>query len=265
MKLAILLTATIKPSVVGGNFSSEERADMYVSTLKFYAKTLGRNYKFVFLENSDYDLSILKSAIDDILDIEWLQFKPVFHNDFDPKMGKGYNEYLMIKKAILQSQVLSESTHFLKLTGRYSMLNINTILKEIQQRCNDHVVLMSDIKDTRLWEIMGVNRTSHWGDSRFWVAQVEYYKQYMLDSYLEMDDAVYGKWAEDYFLNLSRKHRTDKQFIWRFQHQVQFDGVGGTQTSAQLAAGIGGQDTYANRIKNKLRHLLRILFPNIWF
>jgi hypothetical protein len=265
MRLAILLTATIKPSAVGGNFSSEVRAEMYISTLKFYANTIGRAYKFVFLENSDYDLSVLKKSIDNKLDIEWLQFSPSVHDDFDPKMGKGYNEYLMIKKAILHSQVLTESTHFLKLNGRYSLLNIKTILKEIQYRCNNSILFMSDIKDTRLWEILSINRTSHWGDSRFWVAQIAYYKQDMIECYQEMNDAQYGKWAEDYLLRFSRKYRKDQHYIWRFRHQVQFDGVGGTLTTSQLLVGQSGQNSLNNRIKNKLRHMLRLLFPNIWF
>ena len=37
MKLAILLTATVKVQVVGGNFNMEERAAMYASTLRYYA------------------------------------------------------------------------------------------------------------------------------------------------------------------------------------------------------------------------------------
>lgn len=60
MKLAILLTATIKPHVVGGNFSVAERAEMYASTLRYYAKTIGQEYPIVFVENSDYKLSMLK-------------------------------------------------------------------------------------------------------------------------------------------------------------------------------------------------------------
>lgn len=43
MKLSILLTATIKPSVVGGNFTVQERYEMYRSTLTFYSKECGFN------------------------------------------------------------------------------------------------------------------------------------------------------------------------------------------------------------------------------
>ena len=56
MKLAILLTATVKVQVVGGNFTVEERAKMYEDTLMFYAQNIGKRYPIIFLENSDYDL-----------------------------------------------------------------------------------------------------------------------------------------------------------------------------------------------------------------
>lgn len=44
MKLAILLTATVKVQVVGGNFNMEERAAMYASTLRYYADRIGKKY-----------------------------------------------------------------------------------------------------------------------------------------------------------------------------------------------------------------------------
>ena len=42
MKLAILLTATVKVQVVGGNFTVEERVKMYEDTLMFYAQNIGK-------------------------------------------------------------------------------------------------------------------------------------------------------------------------------------------------------------------------------
>lgn len=48
MKLAILLTVTVKVQVVGGNFNMEERAAMYASTLRYYADRIGKKYPIVF-------------------------------------------------------------------------------------------------------------------------------------------------------------------------------------------------------------------------
>ena len=55
MKLAILLTATIKVQVPQGNFSAEERMQMYSSTLRYYSKVIGYRYPIVFLENGAPD------------------------------------------------------------------------------------------------------------------------------------------------------------------------------------------------------------------
>lgn len=44
MKLTILLTATVKVQVIDGNFTMDERAQMYASTLRFCANTFGKRY-----------------------------------------------------------------------------------------------------------------------------------------------------------------------------------------------------------------------------
>ena len=264
MKLAILLTATIKVQVIGGNFTMSERAQMYASTLRFYAKTFGKKYPIVFLENSDYNLSELKKEFNDKLDIEWIQLLPSENLPFNPNKGKSFNEYLMIKEGILRSQKLKQCTHFLKITGRYAMVNILTMTKEIEKRAKNKV-FMGDIKDTNLYELIGSKNCVHWGDSRFWVAQIEYYKKHLLNCYLEMNDCEDGKWAEHYLLRMARQYKKDNRFIFRFQHQVLFNGITGMRTSIDLATGKFRQDSLKIRIKCKIRHILRILFPNFWF
>ena len=164
MKLAILLTATVKVQVISGNFSVKERAVMYSSALRYYANKIGKKYPIVFLENSDYDLSELKKEFNDKLDIEWIQLRPNEKLPFNPQKGKSFNEYLMIKEGVLRSKKLKECTHFLKITGRYAMVNILTITREIEKRANNKV-FMGDIKDTRLYEMIGSKNYGHWGDS----------------------------------------------------------------------------------------------------
>lgn len=264
MKLAILLTATIKVQVVGGNFNMEERAAMYASTLRYYADRIGKKYPIVFLENSDYDLSGFKKEFDDKLDIEWIQLRPEEKLPFNAQKGKSFNEYLMIKEGVLRSEKLKECTHFLKITGRYAMVNILTMTREIEKRADDKV-FMGDIKDTGLYEMIGSKNYGHWGDSRFWVCQVEYYKRAMLDCYLEMNDCAEGKWAEHYLLNMARKYMQDKRFIFRFRNQVLFNGITGMRTSKDLATGKFRQDSLSIRVKCQVRYLMRVLFPDFWF
>ena len=105
----------------------EERATMYASTLKYYTNIIGKKYPIIFLENSDYDLFEFKKEFDDKLDIEWIQLRPEERLPFNPQKGKSFNEYLMIKEGVLRSEKLKECTHFLKITGRYAMVNVLTM------------------------------------------------------------------------------------------------------------------------------------------
>ena len=57
-----VLLATIKVQVKGGNFSVAERAEMYASTLRYYAQTIGKSHPILFLENSDFDLSFYENG-----------------------------------------------------------------------------------------------------------------------------------------------------------------------------------------------------------
>ena len=265
IKLAIILTGTISPSVKGGCFTSKERFDMYSSTLDFYALTIGKNYPIFFFENSNADLSIWKEKYKDTLDLTMLQFRPGTEEyiDFDNSKGKGYNEYLMIKKGLLKmanTPPNQQVTHFLKITGRYPMLNIKRILAEGKQKLSKgNTVFIGDIKDTCVYKLIGCKTlSSNWGDSRFFIAEINYYRNKMIDCYQEMNDYEEGRWAEHYFLRLSRQFRHDNRFLFRFKTQVRFGGVSGTSTMASY-------DSKANRIKASVRQLGRILFPNIWF
>ena len=268
MKLAILLTGTIKPSVVGGNFSVEERKKMYEGTLLYYAKVIGKDYPLVFVENSDTDLSWI-APLKYQLSMEVLQFNPqnTENLDFDTSKGKGYNEFLMIKKAVGVSHYLNEVTHILKITGRYPMLNIRTIIAEIEKRVqNRNIVYMGDIKDTCIYKLMGIKTiSSSYGDCRFFVVQKNFYIENLADCYKEMNDYIEGQWAEDFFVRLSRRYRKDKRFIFRFRHQVQIDGISGVVKSKEEAIGNMNYNSRQSQLKNKLRYILRIICPGIWF
>ena len=267
MKIALLLTSTVRPQVKGSNFSVEERMEMYHSTLLYYAQELGKKYPIVLVENSDVNLSSWKEEFKESLRLEILQFPPPVQNEkriindygFDNRKGKGYNEYLMIKLGLEQSETLRGSTHFLKLTGRYPMLNIREMLKEMEGRGKDKLMML-DVKEFGLYEkLRGTSYGSRWGDSRFFLMSVDFYRKHLIDCYQEMDDRIYGNFAEDYLYRLSVKYRKNKACSFRFRHQVQFGGQSGDACFDEHYA------SFKNQCKNKLRRLLRILFPNLWF
>lgn len=264
-KIVIVLTGTVSPSVIGGSFTASERYDMYSATLDYYARTIGKSYPIVFLENSSADLSEWDDKYKESLNLRVIQFRPDTdeYQGFDNSKGKGYNEYLMIKKGIIKmanSPELQHVTHFLKITGRYPMLNINKILAEGERRLKDvPLVFIGDIKDTCVYKIIGRDTlSSHWGDSRFFISEIKYYRESMIDCYAQMNDYEPNQWAEHYFLRLSRDFRHDCRFQFRYRTQVRFGGVSG-------AAHNGAYNSVGNRVKASVRQLGRILFPNIWF
>lgn len=264
-KIAIILTGTISPSVKGGCFTSTQRFEMYTQTLDYYAQTIGKSYPIIFLENSGANLSEWDNRYRKYLDLTVIQFTPDTKEfeGFDNSKGKGYNEYLMIKKGILKmanTPPHQQLTHVLKITGRYPMLNILSILAEAERRLRkNELVFIGDIKDTCIYKLVGRDTlSSHWGDSRFFIAEINFYKDSMIDCYIEMNDYEPDKWAEHYFLRLSRKFRNDPRFQFRFTTQVRFDGVSGAGSNASY-------NSTSSRIKAYARQLGRFLFPNIWF
>lgn len=262
VNLAILLTATIKVQVAGGNFTADQRVKMYKSTLSYYAQVIGKKYPVIFLENSDYDISALKDEFQEKLDIEFIQFTPDCGLPFLRTKGKGYNEYLMIGAGIQKSKKIRSCTHFLKITGRYPMLNIVTICKEIEKR-GETISFMCDIKDTNIFRFLRYNNDGHWGDSRFWAANIIYYKNKMQNCYTWMDDSA-GRYAEEYLYNLSVMKRNDKHFIFRFIHQVRFDGFSGAVANVEKARGNYNYNSTMAKIKYYIRRVLRIITPNLW-
>lgn len=271
MKLGLLLTATVEIAVRGGHFSNEERMEMYTSTLRFYRDTFGRKYPILVVENSNADLSPWLEEFKDSLRLEVIRFRPddpLASEGFDPSKGKGFNEYLMIKKGLAKSELVrnGEMTHILKITGRYAMINVLDIAREVERRlARPGMVFLGDVKDTKLYELVGHDTlSSHWGDSRFWAAEIGFYRRELADCYKFMNDYEEGHWAEHYFLNLSRKYRKDKRFLFRFRTQVRFDGFSGTVTSEEMRAGKGAQNTAATRRRAAVRQLIRRLLPWLW-
>lgn len=276
MKIGLILTATVEVAVKGGNFTTEERMEMYTSTLRYYKKVFGRKYPIIVVENSNADLSRWSSEFKDSLDLTILQFRPDNPNsneDFDSSMGKGYNEYLMIKKGV---EILSDNhfhlhnqiTHFLKITGRYSMLNVARILKEIEHRFkkNKDLKFIGDVKDTIFYSLIGKKNAlaAHWGESRYFAAELLFYKNNLAECYKEMYDYEWGTWAEFYMLNLSRKYKRDNRFAFRFRTQVAFDGYCGTVSSEEMRKGKGSQNNLSEKGKRFFRQIIRWVLPNLW-
>lgn len=124
-KKAILITGTIVPnSVFVAHTNIEQRRQEYIDGLLFYISQFPNDDLF-FLENSAHDFNI-DSDLSLILNdnhITLIKF-PVSTKS---KEGKGYQEFEMLDSVI--ERYKDTYDYFVKVTGRYKVLNIKNIIK----------------------------------------------------------------------------------------------------------------------------------------
>ncbi len=119
-ELPIVLTATIIPNIAGtAEASTEKRLTEYRQVLQF-CKQFG---PVILLENSDYPLQRHPEFAESPR-LHIRRFKPSTH----PERGKGYQEFEMIDSWLTSERQPPE--RWLKITGRYLVLNLGNILDE---------------------------------------------------------------------------------------------------------------------------------------
>jgi hypothetical protein len=167
-KKALLITGTIIPNsnfVVHNNI--EQRRNEYIDGLLFY-KNQFPNDDIYFLENSSYDfktdISFNKLCTDHHITI--LKF-PI---STKIKEGKGYQEFEMLDAAI--DQLKNTYIYFIKVTGRYKVLNLKNILY------NNHTNLIADSHKKHK-----VTQTN------VFCVHVNFYQDYLKQLYLKANDA----------------------------------------------------------------------------
>lgn len=124
-KKAILITGTIVPnSVFVAHTNVEQRKQEYIEGLLFY-KSQFPNDDIYFLENSSYDFENDISLKTYLLNNHITLIKFPVSNKIQE--GKGYQEFEMLDFAIESLQ--KKYNYFIKVTGRYKVLNIKDITK----------------------------------------------------------------------------------------------------------------------------------------
>lgn len=129
----LLLTATIKPNANQSGFvlaNAKERLSQYIQALEYYihAKSSGYIDAIVFVDNSGYDISDIKQKYGSD-DVEIISF---YGLDYPEEYHRGYGEMTLIVKAYELSKLLQNVTkhdHVWKITGRYTIKNINCVIR----------------------------------------------------------------------------------------------------------------------------------------
>ena len=253
--IIILMIASVSTrGMKGALFLDKEREKMYLDSISYYCN-LFNNYKIkpkiIFAENSDWDLTFIKNNIK-YNNIEYISLPA---SEFDISKGKGYNEFLLIDKTIEKSNFLKNGNGFIKVTGRYPILNINTFIKNIKP--ND--LIYCDLKDHKLYDNLGLNWCGHSCDTRIYYINKSFYLNNLKGEYIKCDDYkvyVAERLMYDFVKTLDRK---DKNIKLRFKREPIMGGVEGSIGTSIMCC--DDHSSLKSKTKTLIGNLIRIIMP----
>lgn len=228
-KRAVLITGTIVPN---SNFVAHQNIDKrrqeYIDGLSFYREQLPE-IDIYFLENSSYDFESDQelTTFFSIKNIILIKF-PV-SNKFSE--GKGFQEFEMLDNSI--ERLSSQYEIFVKITGRYKVLNIKKLLTQN---------LKYFIGDSH--KKMAVTQTN------IFITTGAFYKQYIKGLYLKVNDAE-GRFIEHIVYNKIRDEKLFNQ-VDLFSENPLITGFSGSY------GGTLNRNKYKLIIRNLERKMLRI-------
>ena len=155
----------------------EERLQQYLDSLEHAINHYSEVDSIVFCENTNYkhDYSDLQEkAKKRGKELEILTFQ----GDYETlqKKGKGYGEGEIIKYALNHSAILAKSDCFYKLTGRVVVENMNQIMRSTTA---ENAFIFSPLHERNTYKYV---RTL------FYKVSTSFYKQTLIDAYLDVDD-----------------------------------------------------------------------------
>ena len=283
--IPILLTATVNPQgMKGANFDVSERIEMYKDALRFYAE---KGLKVVFAENSGWltlesnltQISQNSQIFNDSADFVNVEFVDVSGPEYNQSRGKGYNETILLHKAVNASKFVQEAGCFFKITGRLKVLNIEKLLEEVRAierklsrnsqktqisncKCN-FLKFIADCKDHKVYEWLHMPINGHAGECRYWFASVEFFETMMWPRYNELNDYPPNIClAEDLMLDVCRKTRGIPRCRDRFRTQARISGKGGHHLGKGWSFFYStDNDSLALKVKCGMRQVLRWVMP----
>lgn len=199
----IVLTATIIPNGVTAAASDpEKRLKEYAAALKYYLSFA----PVFFLENSRYPLA----QHSDFQQTERLQVRR-FQPSANPERGKGYQEFEMLD-AWMSSKTQPPPTRWLKISGRYQILNIPAVLAECE-------------KAAAVPLIIDQARRSSMARTYFFCANTDFYRSEIKGLYQQCDDRT-GDWIERVLFRKLKSAMNVRSFLTQPRIQATAGGSG---------------------------------------
>ncbi len=171
-EIPIVLTATVVPTVTGAAVvDPAARLAEYAKAVQFYV----RHAPVIFLENSSYPLE-RHAEFRETARLRVRRFAP----SANPERGKGYQEFEMIDAWLFSEP--QPPARWLKITGRYQILNIPSLLAECRQDPDSGLI---------------IDQVPRAGMARTYVfcARTDFYRERLRGLYQQCDDRT-GAWIE---------------------------------------------------------------------
>lgn len=265
--IPILLTASVDThGMNGAKFAAQEREKMYVDTLNYYIDDFSKRkeqFELVFVENSGWNKKSILSKLHKA-DNVFIEYVSLDYQAFDVSKGKGYNELLMMDMATLESPTIQSAGRFFKLTGRFPILNLYSLLCEVEKRGGKDMQLYADCKDHKLYDWLKMPINGHAGECRYYAVSLEFWDKYLRGNYVKLNDFT-GPLIEDYFLEIMREVKGQPGVTCRYRTQAQFSGNGGHSLGNGSAFFYStDNDSAIMKFKRGLRQLIRWRFPWWW-
>lgn len=261
----LLLTATINPNgMKNAKFSPKEREKMYIDTLNYYiyefAKFPNESFSLVFLENSGWDSTTILNNLNKAPNVQ-IEYITLNSKEFNIEKGKSYNEMLLIDKGIEQSETIKKGKWFFKVTGRFPILNIYKLLKEVEKRGGNNMQFYGDCKDHKVYDWLHLPINGHAGECRYYATSVDFYNKNFKGKYKDLCDYE-GKLVENLFLQVIRENKHNKDVHYRFRTQAHLTGSGGHSLGKGLSFFYStNNDSVSQKCKRAIRQLLRWIIP----
>ncbi len=258
MNYPLVMTAAIDPKGMSGLSVNDiaVRRTQYLETFRFY---LERQVipQIVFVENSGADLTDFKELSEKYPQTE-MEFIQADCNDYPRHLGKSYGEMLILDHIVDFSELVKTAEGFIKVTGRFPILNIAKLLKEAEKR--QPWQFFCDCKDHKIYDWLRLGWNGHSCDTRFFIVTTNFYREHFYGRYTELDDSQ-EKLIETMFFHEAMKQNPG--VIRRFHTEPEYSGKAGHVQTALLQV-----NDYSSRIakaKRRIRQMARWIMPWFWF
>lgn len=150
-----------------------QRTEEYKKALCFYLQKT--KLPIIFCENTLCDMSDEFSSYIASGRLEYLTFDG---NHYDKRRGKGVGEMEILKYAFLNSKLLQDGVHVIKITGRLKLLNIRGLIA-VRKVFGDNCIQLR------------INKDGTFAHSQFFIAPVLFLKRYFIPLRKYVDDRDY--------------------------------------------------------------------------